>query len=162
MRLFYIFLFLTFITSVCAQDLHHQMLSSQGASKQLSNGMYVSQTIGQQSVIGTYTKNGITYQQGFQQFTWSKYISNNTTNAITTIIYPNPFIQTINFQFSQSIKDAINVEVYDINGRLIFRQEKKPVENILTIDLPQLASVNYLVRLTAPNYIYYSQIIRQQ
>ncbi len=52
-------------SGVKAQTLHHQK-SAQRTSKVLSNGTYVSQTIGQQSVIGNYTKNGLTYGQGFQ------------------------------------------------------------------------------------------------
>lgn len=41
------------------QDLHHQMISSQGTSKVFGNGIYVSQTIGKQSVIGNYNVNGV-------------------------------------------------------------------------------------------------------
>jgi hypothetical protein len=153
--------FLFSFSTLYSQELHHQMLSAQGASKELSNGIYVSQTIGQQSVIGNYTKDGKTYGQGYQQSVWSKYISTNTNNAITTVTYPNPFISTINFQFSQAIKEPISVSVFDIRGRLIFSQEKQASGNILTIDLPNLASSNYLVRLSSPNYTYYTQILKQ-
>ncbi len=65
--------FLFSFSTLYSQELHHQMLSSQGTSKELSNGIYVSQTIGQQSVIGNYTKDGKTYGQGYQQSVWSKY-----------------------------------------------------------------------------------------
>lgn len=74
MRLLMFFAFIQ-LTSIYGQDLHHQMLSAQGTTGVLSNGLYVSQTIGQQSVIGTYTVGGKTYGQGFQQSLWSKYIS---------------------------------------------------------------------------------------
>jgi hypothetical protein len=137
------------------------MLSSQGTSKTLPNGIFVSQTIGQQSVIGNYTKDGKTYGQGYQQSVWSKYISTNSNNAITTVTYPNPFISSINFQFSQPIKEPISFSIFDIRGRLIFTQEKQASGNILTIDLPNLASSNYLVRLSTPNYTYYTQILKQ-
>jgi hypothetical protein len=153
--------FLFSFSTIYSQELHHQMLSSQGTSKELSNGIYVSQTIGQQSVIGNYTKDGKTYGQGYQQSVWSKYISTNSNNAITTVTYPNPFVSTINFQFSQAIKEPISVSVFDIRGRLIFSQEKQASGNILTIDLPNLASSNYLVRLSSPNYTYYTQILKQ-
>lgn len=149
--------------SVYSQSLHHQMLSAQGTTTQLTNGVYVSQTIGQQSVIGTSTKDGVTYSQGFQQSVWSKYLNQNAAlSSITTTTYPNPFIQTINFQFSKPLSDVISVTVYDIRGRLIYQEDKKAVENILTIELPQLASSNYLVKLSATNYTYYTQILKQQ
>ena len=153
--------FLFSFSTLYSQKLHHQMMSAQGTSKELSNGVYVSQTIGQQSVIGNYTKDGKTYGQGYQQSVWSKYISTNSNNAITTVTYPNPFLSTINFQFSQTIKETISVSVFDIRGRLIFNQEKQAIGNILTIDLPNLASSNYLVRLSTPNYTYYTQILKQ-
>jgi hypothetical protein len=153
--------FLFSFSTLYSQELHHQMLSAQGASKELSNGIYVSQTIGQQSVIGNYTKDGKTYGQGYQQSVWSKYISTNTNNTITTVTYPNPFVSTINFQFSQAINEPISVSVFDIRGRLIFSQEKQASGNILTIDLPNLASSNYLVRLSTTNYTYYTQILKQ-
>jgi hypothetical protein len=161
MRKSLLFIFLVFFTGAKAQELHHQMLSSQGTSKTLPNGIFVSQTIGQQSVIGNYTKDGKTYGQGYQQSVWSKYISANSNNAITTVTYPNPFISTINFQFSQPVQVPISVSVFDIRGRLIYTQEKQASGNILTIDLPNLASSNYLVRLSTPNYTYYTQILKQ-
>ena len=156
-----VWIFLALTLNSFSQDLHHQMLSSQGISKTLPNGIFVSQTIGQQSVIGNYTKDGKTYGQGYQQSVWSKYISTNSNNAITTVTYPNPFISTINFQFSQAIKEPISVSVFDIRGRLICNQEKQASGNTLTIDLPNLASSNYLVRLSSPNYTYYTQILKQ-
>ena len=156
-----VWIFLALTLNSFSQDLHHQMLSSQGTSKTLPNGIFVSQTIGQQSVIGNYTKDGKTYCQGYQQSVWSKYIRTTSNNAITTVTYPNPFVSTINFQFSQAIKEPIFVSVFDIHGRLIFSQEKQASGNILIIDLPNLASSNYLVRLSSPNYTYYTQILKQ-
>jgi hypothetical protein len=160
MKLIYFFLVLVF-SSTTAQQLHHQMLSSQGISKNISNGMFVSQSVGQQSVIGNSTVEGYTYGQGFQQSTWSKYIKNNANTSITTITYPNPFVNSINFQFSQIIKETISVSIFDVRGRLVFSEEKKPNENILTIELPNFAASNYLVRLTNSNFTYYTQILKQ-
>ncbi len=161
MRVIFLILTTYTITSY-SQDLHHQMLSSQGDTKQLPNGMYVSQTIGQQSVIGNYTKDGKTYGQGYQQSVWSKYIQSTVNNPITTVTYPNPFVSTINFQFSQPIKERIKMELFDVRGRLVFQTEQLPTDNLLTVELPNLASSNYLVKLTASNYTYYTQILKQE
>jgi len=51
--------------------------------------------------------------------------------------------------------------VFDVRGRIVFKEEKNASETILNVNLSALASSNYLVRLTAPNYTYYSQIIKQ-
>ena len=156
-----LFLILLFSCStIYSQNLHRQMLSSQGESKVLTNGMYVSQTIGQQSAIGNHT-NGVTVGQGFQQSNWVKYVNSNVVAQITTTTYPNPFITTVNFQFSLPIKETIEIAVFDIHGRLIFQDKKRATDSLLTVELPQLASSNYLVRLSAPNYTYYSQILKQ-
>ncbi len=154
------FTFLILFNTATAQHLHHQMLSSQGKSTILSNGMLVSQTIGQQSAIGNHT-NGVTVGQGFQQSHWAKYVKSNTAVNIVTTTYPNPFITTVNFQFSQPIKETIEIAVFDVRGRLIFQDKKRATDSVLTVELPQLASSNYLVRLTAHNYTYYSQILKQ-
>ena len=78
-------IFLALAINSYGQDLHHQMLSSQGKSTILRNGMLVSQTIGQQSVIGNHT-NEVTVGQGFQQSHWAKYVKSNTSvkSATTT------------------------------------------------------------------------------
>lgn len=157
-----LFLILFANISMLGQNLHHQMLSSQGVSKELPNGMYVSQTIGQQSIVGNTTKNGVTYSQGYQQSVWNKYISNNSVNSITTVTYPNPFTGTVNFQFSQPILENISIALYDVLGRLVYSATKKSAENILIIDLSNLASGDYLVRLTSAHYTYYTQILKQE
>lgn len=162
MKYLFYFAFLLVGIKAFGQELHHQMLSSQGTSKVLSNGIYVSQTIGQQSVIGNYTQNGVTFGQGFQQSVWSKYINSSINNSITTVTYPNPFVSSINFQFSLPIKETISVALFDVRGRLIYSEDKKAIDNILTIELPNLASSNYLVRLSTTNYTYYTQILKQE
>jgi len=150
-----------FSLGLCSQELHHQMMSSQGKSIALPNGMYVSQTIGQQSVIGNSSKAGYSYGQGFQQSAWGKRVTANVNNSITTVTYPNPFVETVNFEFSKPIASAISVNVFDIQGRLVFQQEKNSVGNILSINMTQLAESNYLVQLTAPNFTYYTQILKK-
>jgi hypothetical protein len=114
-------------------SLQHQVLYAQGTSHKLYSGMYVSQTIGQQSVIGNYTKDGKTFGQGLQQSLWNRYIGSNSNNSFITVVYPNSFVSTINFQFSQPIEVAISVNLFDVRGRLIFT-----TENTLTLDLPHI------------------------
>ena len=147
---------------VNAQKLHHQMLSAQGKSTVLPNGTYVSQTIGQQSVIGNYTRDGKTYGQGFQQSLWGSYIKGNAANTITTTTYPNPFVDVVNFSFSQIIPDVISVELFDVRGRLVFSTAQKAEGNLLTINIPNIAASNYLVHLSTANYSYYTQILKHE
>jgi hypothetical protein len=155
------YLFLLFTISFQAQVLHHQMISAQGVSEKMPDGTIIRQTIGQQSVIGNSNNGNYVVMQGFQQFFWGKYTSSNMVENIKTVAYPNPFIETINFQFSQPITDVINVHVFDILGRLIFKQKKKSNDSILTIDLSLLPNSEYLVRLNTIGFNYYTKIIKQ-
>ena len=160
MKLFFIFLFFLSV-NINGQTLHHQMLSSQGKSTVLSSGLKISQTIGQQSSTGNYNSSQNIIIQGFQQSYWSKYIESNTTSNISTLTYPNPFISSINFKFSNPIIDVIKITIFDVQGRQIIQIYKNAIDNLLTIDLPQLAPNVYLVKLETFNYRFYSQIIKQ-
>ncbi|MFV7236933.1 MULTISPECIES: T9SS type A sorting domain-containing protein [Flavobacterium] len=155
MRYLLIFFTLTFQ----GQVLHHQMLSSQGLSKKMPDGSIIRQTIGQQTLIGTSSNNYVV-MQGFQQSIWGKYIYSNLIDDIKTTTYPNPFIETINFQFSKPINGLIEVNIFDIVGRKIFELKKKSNDNILIIDLSLLPSSEYLIRLNAFNFSYYTKIIK--
>jgi hypothetical protein len=154
MRYLLIFFSITFH----GQVLHHQVLSSQGMSNKM-RGLVVNQTIGQQSLIGTSTNNYVV-MQGFQQSVWGKYIASNISDDIKTTTYPNPFVQTISFEFSKPIFDFIDVNVFDLSGHLVFEEKKKANNSILTINLPLLPTSEYLVRLSAPNFNYYTKIIK--
>ena len=155
-----VFLFINLI--VYGQTIiHHQALSSQGKGIILSNGMYVSQIIGRQYIVSNYTKkagvNGKAYKKNGKKMDVEK----KTFPIITTINYPNPFINSINFQFSKSIEDIITVHITDVQGKLVFQQEKKAFGNILTIELSQLPTSTYMIQLSALNFIYYAKIIKK-
>jgi hypothetical protein len=135
------------------------MVSSQGTSKILSDGTVISQTIGQQSLTGISNKYYVVIQ-GFQQSFWGKYIASNPVETIITTTFPNPFVQTVNFEFSKVITEEININVFDLGGRLVFQQKKKPDDLILTITLPLLHSSEYLVRLSTSNFTHFTKIIK--
>ncbi|SDX41687.1 T9SS type A sorting domain-containing protein [Flavobacterium degerlachei] len=141
------------------QVLHHQMISSQGGSVKLPRGLIVNQTIGQQSSIGNSNKNYI-IMQGFQQSLWSTFISSNIVDVISTKTYPNPVTSIVNFQFSQLILEAIDIHIYDASGRLVFKGKKSATDAILSVDLSNLPTTQYLVHLHTNSFSYYTQIIK--
>ncbi len=153
-------LLLFFGISMYGQQLHHQMLSSQGSSNLLSTGVLVHQTIGQQSVIGNYKFSNIVAGQGFQQSFISKSGTISLSNGIITTTYPNPFVDQIHFQFSKPINGLITISIYDVLGRLVYKDQKKANQNILTIDNLHFSQNEYLVNLSATNYNYSTQIIQ--
>ncbi|WP_413998554.1 T9SS type A sorting domain-containing protein [Flavobacterium sp. W1B] len=154
------YILLLFTASFYGQVLHHQMISSQGATQKLSNGIIVKQTIGQQSVIGISKENYIV-MQGFQQSFWNKYIASNYYSNIKTRTYPNPFINTVSFEFSEPIDQVVNVFIFDIGGHLVFKKSQKPIDKVLTFDLSVISGQAYLVQLQTDNFIHYTKIIKQ-
>jgi len=153
--------FILFTVKFFGQNLHHQMLSSQGTSVQMSSGIYVNQTIGQQSAIGSYNNKKVSISQGYQQALWNVLINDLSSSSIITTTYPNPFFDTVNFRFSVKKFEMIKIEVYDILGRIVHQESKSTNNSVLSIDLPRLSDAEYLVKLQAPNYIHYTKIIKR-
>lgn len=153
------YLLLLFCSSFYGQILHHQMISSQGTTAILPNGLMVSQSIGQLSMTGT-SSTDFTVQQGFQQSFWSKLLTKNEPiNEVKVMVYPNPFVSTVNFEFSQT-PPVITLAVFDVQGRIVFREQKNTLNGIVTIDLGSLPNALYLVHLSANNFNYYTKIIK--
>jgi hypothetical protein len=157
-------LFLLFCIPFYGQVLHHQMISSQGISTTTTNGLVISQTVGQLSLSGTSGNTDYVVMQGFQQNLWGKYIASSnieTIEGIKTKTYPNPFTKTINFQFSKPVTDIITISIFDVLGRLIYEQNEKTENDIMTIDLSKLPTSEYLLRLRSTSLNYYTKIIKQ-
>lgn len=153
------YLLILFTLTLQGQVLHRQMISAQGATKKLPDGIEISQTIGQSSIIGTSSFNYVV-QQGFQQSFWGMYIATNAAEKIQFKTYPNPFIQTLNFEFSKPIADDIEINVFDIHGRLIFTQTKKADNFLLTVLLPALSRGEYLIGLNSRTFSVFTKTIK--
>ncbi len=159
MRVFFT-LFLVFISKfLVAQQLHHEMISAQGGSVITQNGQQVRYTVGQQSVTGT-SSNGYVVQQGFQQSNWGKILEQNTI-SITTMVYPNPFVNEINFSFSISPGEKISAFVFDVLGRLVYSEDVKNENNSIKLNLLHLSTAEYLVKLSSDKFVHSAKIIKR-
>ncbi|MDI5950322.1 T9SS type A sorting domain-containing protein [Flavobacterium sp. LB2P84] len=156
----YIFVILFFALNAQGQKLHHQMLSAQGSRKVLKSGSLINQTIGQASVSGNFRKDNLIMKQGYQQMMFYGKGLLIVSESITTMTYPNPMSNHINFRFSSAIKGFIKVFFIDLTGRIVFYQEKKSVENVLTVDNVYLAEGKYLIKLIGENYSYTTKILK--
>ena len=156
------FLFLLLFPLFSFSQLHHEMMSSQGATKKISSGHYVTQTIGQLSVIGNKQINGFNIGQGFQQSIWSKLVSSSTPNIIAEY-FPNPFINKVTFNFTNVINGAnINVSLFDTAGRLVYNQKHDLSEDgKLILLLNNLSSGSYLINLSNSEIKYFTKLIKK-
>ena len=159
MRMYFCILFAIVSIDNYAQQLHHQMISAQGESVTTANGQFVRYSVGQQSVTGT-SSNGFVVQQGFQQSNWGKILDQNTI-SITTIAYPNPFVNEINFSFSTSPGEKISAYVFDVLGRLVYSEDVKNENNSITLSLLHLSTAEYLVKLTSDTFVHSAKILKQ-
>jgi hypothetical protein len=162
MRGIIITFFLVFGSSIIGQNLQRQMVSAQGNSIALTNGMYISQSIGQQSITGTSLKNNFTLSQGYQQSLWNSYIKTNDISLLSIKTYPNPFFDTINFQFSNPISLPVKITLFDITGKIVLQQTRLANLTLITISNIQLPSGAYLVYLSADKFNYYTKIIQSK
>jgi hypothetical protein len=147
--------------SAFAQSVHHQMTSSQGASVQLSNNLKVTQSVGQQSAIGNYMGSAFSVGQGFQQGRFSKSKGPAALN-IQIMTFPNPFTSKINFQFSATIEGLIKISIYDITGRVVMNSEKELFNNVLSLENLNFPDGQYIVKLSAKNFNYTTNLIKMK
>lgn len=149
------FILILIADSVCSQSIHHQMISSQGNSSTTNSGLIVKQTVGQLSVIGNNKKN-VQVQQGYQQVNWAVHLAMPKDIAITS--YPNPFSQFINFNVSNTTK--VMVEIFDINGKLVYSENCKIENKLVRMNLSKLAIGTFLVKLKIEGRNYFTKIIK--
>ncbi len=155
-----VFLFF-FCSLMYGQKLHHQMLSAQGGVATTSKGVKVTQTIAQQGAIGTAATKKVILGQGFQQSKISN-VQPIANDAITTLVYPNPVVDFVNFKFSLPVDGKIAVSIFDIHGRLLLFQEKEASDNILTINNLLLAAGEYFVKLDGNRYSFSTTILKSK
>lgn len=144
-----------------SQKLHHQMLSSQGTTSRTSTGIILRQTVGQQSAIGNYRDSNFIVGQGFQQSNKMK-TAVPPVISVTTTTYPNPFVDSVNFQFSLPVSGPIKISLFDVMGRLVYYKQKVSINNTLTIENLSFAQGEYFVKLTAKNYTYSTNLLKSK
>ena len=159
MRVLFLMLIIFGCEILSAQQLHHEMTSAQGGTVTTANGQLVRYTVGQQSVTGT-SSNGYVVQQGFQQSNWGKILEQNTI-SIATIVFPNPFVNEVNFSFSTSPGDKISAYVFDVLGRLVYSEDVKNENNSIKLNLLHLSTAEYLVKLSSDNFVHSAKIIKK-
>ena len=86
-------------------------------------------------------------------------------NADKLSIHPNPFNDNINITFYSIKQQTVFVELYDISGRIIFKNSENVnanTSNIFNIPVTKTLSKGlYLLQLTAPNKSFYKKVIKK-
>ncbi|WP_456422450.1 T9SS type A sorting domain-containing protein [Lutibacter sp.] len=151
MKQFYFLLIFLINITIYAQKIQRSTFSSSGNSIQvtvLNKEYYVSQSIGQKSVIGSFKNSNYTIRQGFQQYPLIAGKLNQITLKFSALVYPNPIDKKINIVLSEELTTNLTITIYDILGRLQYQNAKKyPLK--FDLDLSFLSTGTYFMTLIA-------------
>jgi hypothetical protein len=160
MKVALLFLFTGMFSVVSqAQEIHHQMTSSQGKSMNTSNNLFDQQTVGQQSAIGNYFGSAFSVGQGFQQGKISNIKGTQFVNIQITA-FPNPFSSKINFQFSASVDGPIKINFYDVRGKLVMTAENEMINKVMSLENLNFPFGQYIVNLSGKNFNYTFNLLK--
>lgn len=158
-----IILFIFFvIASTNAQELYKQTILSQGTTSNLESGLIVSQSIGQESVIGNFSNGDVKIIQGFQQPFWTRLISNSSSIVPIEIThFPNPVTDNLNLNFYNYEIGELNLSIYDYSGRILMKRNISVESGKSIVDLTTLPSGSFLIGLENDKINYYIKIIKK-
>jgi len=160
---FQLFVCLCLLSSVlAAQDLQRAVLASGGGSYIVETAdatYYVSQTIGQSGAIGTIGQDGVRLRQGFQQPPLMLISSPEDKTDLAAKLYPNPVQYQLNIQLLGNLTGQLEFQLFDTTGKLV-REVTYPLNREISVDLSDLASGVYLVRLQHQEKLFTSRIIK--
>jgi len=149
--------------SINAQNLQKSTLGNSGFSIQITNSentYYISQSVGQYSVIGTLINGKHAIRQGFQQPPISVEVILDSNSDLNASVFPNPVDTFITVQFSEELKLPINIVIYDIVGKVILNTSKKPTDSF-NLDMALYSSGIYLLNLSSGNRKFSARLIKK-
>jgi len=121
--------------------------------------LILSQSIGQNSVIGTYANKGFILLQGYQQPFQNSTIEPIEDRSLKVTVFPNPFREDIRLVIQETSKTPVEVSIWDIHGRSIFKRKYNPV-SILEIPLANLASGTYMILVQKEARMFRAKLIK--
>ena len=124
------------------QYLKMATISSWGGGT-ISSGNYLSQVVGQSSVIaGTESQQGIVFRQGFKQpMSLQKKTQSNSTVQLASEgtpwsfqAYPNPFKDALSVRFDQNTTLPTRLILYDTDAKIIWEQSYPDNQSEIKLD----------------------------
>ena len=160
---------LFFIISLCffkisnSQSLVKQTLAIQGSSQPVyvnNKSYYLIESIGQASVINTFSANNYVLRQGFLQPVSASVFASDAKASLKAVVFPNPFLNQIQIKFDEPIINELNLALYDVLGRVIMREVYNPIQAI-TLDLLYLSNGSYFLKVQMRSKVLSAKIIKR-
>lgn len=132
---------------VSGQSISSYVVASAGESVEVE-GLNVSWTLGE-IAIETLESNDLILTQGFQQGYFEIVsIGEPLSNNFIIKVYPNPASEYVYVALeSEEIRDAV-IEMYDLEGKLVYNSKLDVIEGLNKIDLVNLSSSQYILRIS--------------
>ena len=148
---------LLFVLAIWPMDqaIKSSTIASGGSTVQ-ANGKYYSHVVGQQSISGTASKNGVTMRQGFKQPNFiirsiqksGLNVKIEEKNPISYTVFPNPFKNKITIKLSETTSSESYLVIYDKIGNVMLEKKYDAgIDEILLDKLESLKAGNYILHI---------------
>lgn len=149
MKKFYVLILICFFGgSSFGQSISSYVVASAGESVE-ADGVSISWTLGD-IAIETFATSDIILTQGFQQGYFEvTSVGEPLSDNFELKIFPNPATEYVMVELqSDEIKNAL-IQIYDMNGRLVYNEKITVLEGSSKIELTNLNSSQYILKLSA-------------
>ena len=120
---------------------------------------FVSQSIGQESVTGTYTQNNRTVRQGFQQPLYGIVATGEISGVLDAVIYPNPTENSLKIDIRDQLSSDVQVYLIDLSGRLVLEDGDSGTHNI-ELNLSEISPGAYQLKVVTGDKQLISSVIK--
>ncbi|GAB5398771.1 MAG: hypothetical protein Aureis2KO_03560 [Aureisphaera sp.] len=160
----YVFSFLGFmlVAVMFGQQAQRTSMGMSGGTYTVENGesrIYVSQSVGQEGIIGSFQGSEYGVRQGFQQPPIRIVSISQNDNALDAVVYPNPVATVVTVKFNEAVLGSIQGKLFDVSGKEVFYKEYDPMQT-LTIDLSHLPVGTYILVVGTQGKQFTSRLIK--
>ncbi|MEL6811531.1 MAG: T9SS type A sorting domain-containing protein [Bacteroidota bacterium] len=144
------------------QEVLRSTLGVAGSSEVVVDGdeeYTIQQSVGQQSVIGSFSSETVTLRQGFIQPPVKIQRIYRDESNLDAVVYPNPFESSINIRFNEELEGTISVLIYDLLGRVVY-ENGLGADREISINLDMLSSAEYILLVSANNKTFKANILK--
>ncbi|MEO8085353.1 MAG: T9SS type A sorting domain-containing protein [Bacteroidota bacterium] len=136
-----------FSGTVEAQSLSPTVISSGGGFSANGSAM-LSSTVGEMAMVETFNNTSVILTQGFQQPEDFNVSIKSVDHSVAGIsVFPNPSSGLIKLVFETSEELDLSIVIYDLNGKIIYRNSarKATQNNFIALDLSAFAAGDYIL-----------------
>jgi len=120
----------------------------------------ISQTIGQQSVIGCCPGPSYIVLQGFQQPSSFNLIENtDDSGTLGVLCYPNPVTANLILSFNETTENSIDIRIFDTTGKL-HNAYNFPFSHTITLNLSGFPVGLYIIKIQSGDKTYTTTITK--